>query len=349
MVTKRVFAIFQAIMAAVCYGISIPLSKILLNKIEPLFLASLLYIGAGIGMLIVNFLRGKNISEAKITKKELPYTVAMVLLDIAAPIFLMVGLLTTTSSNASLINNFEIVTTTLIALIFFKEVVGRRMWIAIILITISTIILSVKDFSSLSFSVGSIFVLIACLCWGIENNCTRMLSLKDPLQIVIIKGLGSGFGALMVALIFSELSYNILYILLALLLGFVSYGLSIFFYIYAQRELGASRTSAYYAFAPFIGVGLSFLLLRESITPSFLVALLIMLIGTYLAAFEKHNHKHKHSYMEHDHRHNHSDEHHHHLHNINIDGEHTHMHIHENIEHTHNHTPDLHHTHDHKE
>ena len=200
----------------------------------------------------------------------------------------------TTSANASLLNNFEIVATSLIALLIFKGAIGKRMWIAISLITLSSLILSVEDLSSFSFSIGSIFVIIACLCWGSENNCTRMLSLKDPLQIVVVKGFGSGVMSLIIALTLKQYSTNLLYLSMALLLGFVSYGLSIYLYIIAQRELGAARTSAYYAVAPFIGVLLSIIIFGQQITISFIIALTIMIIGAYFAAFEHHKHSHSH-------------------------------------------------------
>lgn len=216
-------AVLLAIIAAACYGISAPVSKLLLVKLSPYFMAALLYLGAGFGILVVNAIKGKRTGEAKITKKEMPFTIGMIVLDIAAPIFLMLGLTTTTPANASLINNFEIAATAVIALALFKEAVGMRMWVAIGFITLSTIILSFEDFSSLSFSVGSLFVLIACVCWGLENNCTKMLSLKDPFQIVIVKGFGSGLGALMIAVAMSGITLDIGYIAIALILGFVAY------------------------------------------------------------------------------------------------------------------------------
>ena len=342
-------AIFMAILAAVCYGISAPVSKILLGELSPIFMASLLYLGAGAGMLIVNLLRGKKSErkEAKITRTELPYVAGMIILDIGAPIFLMIGLSLTTSANASLMNNFEIVATAVIALAIFKEAIGKRMWMAIFLITVSSMILSVEDFSTFSFSIGSIFVLLACVCWGFENNCTRMLSLKDPFEIVIIKGFGSGFGSLLIAAASSEIIFHGAYIACSLLLGFVSYGLSIFFYIRAQRELGAARTSAYYAASPFIGVFLSFVIFGQNLTLSFSVAAFIMAAGAYLAAFERHEHSHAHHELEHEHRHSHTDGHHTHIHDYPVESEHSHPHIHEEMVHTHAHTPDLHHTHGH--
>lgn len=132
----------------------------------------------------------------------------------------MLGLTMTSAANVSLLNNFEIVATSLIALLIFKEPIGKRLWVAIILITIASIILSVEDVSSLSFSFGSIFVLLATICWGLENNCTRKLSLKDPIQVVIIKGFGSGIGSLLIALTLGEKINNISYLIVALILGF---------------------------------------------------------------------------------------------------------------------------------
>ena len=147
-------------------------------------------------------------------------------------------------------------------------------------------ILSFEHTDSLSFSHGSLFVLLSCVCWGFENNCTRKLSSKNPLEIVIVKGFGSGTGSLLIALIRREHLTDYSCLFPALLLGFVAYGLSILFYIYAQRGLGAAKTSTYYAVSPFIGTLLSLLLFREIPSCSFFIALLFMLAGTWLANSE---------------------------------------------------------------
>jgi len=276
-------AIFYAVLAAALYALNAPISKLLLVQIPSTMMAGLLYLGAGIGMFLMEKLH-KNKQEQPLTKKELPFTIAMVVLDIAAPIFLMVGLTKCSAANASLLNNFEIVATSLIALVIFKEAVGKRLWFAIVLVTISSILLSFEDMSSLEFSWGSLFVLLACICWGFENNCTRMLSSKNPAQIVIIKGFGSGLGALVLSLIVGERYFHFGYIVLALLLGFVAYGLSIYFYIYAQRDLGAAKTSTYYAISPFIGAVLSLIIFTELPSVVFIIALAIMAMGTYFAS-----------------------------------------------------------------
>ena len=273
-------------LAAGLYALNAPISKLLLEDISPAVMAALLYLGAGAGMLLLGWIRrglGRGGAERHLTRKDLPYTVGMIVLDIAAPILLMMGLQTTTSANVSLLNNFEIVATSLIAWILFREAISRRLWLAIGLITLSSMILSFEDASSLDFSVGSLYVLLACVCWGFENNCTRMLSQSDPLEIVVVKGFGSGIGSLVIALGMGEPLPGPGSGMLALLVGFVAYGLSIFFYVYAQRKLGAARTSAYYAVAPFIGVALSLAIFRELPAPSFWAALALMLWGAYLA------------------------------------------------------------------
>ena len=174
-----------------------------------------------------------------------------------------------------------------------------------------------------------------------------MLSLKDPLQIVIVKGFGSGLGSLIICFLVKAYSFNLFYMASALVLGFVAYGMSIFLYIMAQRELGAARTSAFYATAPFIGVIISWMVLKEPVTLSFMTALVIMLIGTYFAVTEDHQHDHVHLTETHDHKHNHLDGHHNHQHDFEIIGEHTHEHTHEPLKHSHTHLPDLHHRHSH--
>ena len=282
---KTSAAIFSAILAAALYALNTPASKLLLQHVSPSMMAALLYLGAGLGMLAMGLIRnaaGKPPAEQKLSRKDAPYVIGMIVLDILAPIFLMIGISRTTAENASLLNNFEIVATSLIALLVFKEKISRRLWIAIGLIVLSSALLTVEDAASLQFSLGSVFVLLACCCWGMENNCTRMLSQSDPQEIVIVKGLGSGSGALIVALLTGESFPAWGYVPFALMLGFVAYGLSIYFYVYAQRYLGAARTSAYYAVAPFIGVLLSLVIFREWPGWLFFAALMVMIAATVL-------------------------------------------------------------------
>lgn len=282
---KHHTAIAAAILAAALYALNAPLSKLLLADVPPMMMAAFLYLGAGLGMFILSLARrasGHPSTEKHLSRRDLPYTLGMIVLDILAPIFLMIGLMRTTSANASLLNNFEIVATSLIALLIFKERISKRLWLAIGLIVLSSVLLTLEDTTSLQFSLGSVFVLLACICWGMENNCTRMLSSSDPQEIVVVKGLGSGTGAFIVALLSGEVLPLLSRIPMVLLLGFVAYGLSIYFYVRAQRSLGAARTSAYYAIAPFIGVLLSLVIFRQWPGMLFFAALGIMIAATVL-------------------------------------------------------------------
>lgn len=273
--------------AALFYALNVPCSKILLDYVAPTFMAAFLYLGAGMGVGIMYLFRRKTESrEERLDKKDLPYTLGMVLLDIIAPIFLMIGVSIGTSSNASLLGNFEIVATTVIALFIFKEKVSKKLWAAIVFITLSSIILSFDGSGSFEFSVGSLFVIGATMCWGLENNCTRSISDKSTYQIVTVKGFFSGTGSLIVAMILGESFPNIVYILFILMLGFIAYGLSIFTYIRAQKTLGAAKTSAYYAVAPFIGAFLSFVLLHDKLSAGYITALFIMIVGTAFVVWD---------------------------------------------------------------
>ena len=279
---KKYTATLFAILAAALYAINFPVSKILLNQVSPTMMAAFLYLGAGLGLLIYSFFTKKNEKNEPLTKEDLPYTIGMIVLDIAAPILLMLGLQQTNSANASLLNNFEIVATSLIAFFIFKEAISKKLGFAIILVTIASIALSFEGKGSFDFNVGSLFVLGAASCWGLENNCTRMLSSKSSVQITTIKGIFSGLGSLIVAFLVGEHIPGILWMLAVLVLGFISYGLSINFYIKAQKDLGAAKTSAYYAISPFLGVAFGMLLLQERPGIQFYVGLVIMIIATVL-------------------------------------------------------------------
>ena len=280
----KYIAMLYAILAAALYAINVPISKVLLHYIEPTMMASFLYLGAGLGLFLYGMFQkkmNKNENRDSLTTKELPYTIAMIVLDILAPILLMLGITMTNSANVSLLNNFEIVATSIIALVIFKEVISKRLWLAILLVTIASVILTFEGVGSFTFNRGSLLVLGACLCWGFENNCTKMISHKNSVEIVVIKGTFSGLGSLIVALILGETIPAIHWLLVVLSLGFVSYGLSIHFYIMAQKELGAAKTSAYYSIAPFLGVAFSMLLLSEKPDVRFYMALVMMIISTY--------------------------------------------------------------------
>ena len=282
--------IFCAVLAAVLYAVNAPFSKQLLRSLPPTLTAGFLYLGAGAGMALIALIRRIRKTagrESKLTRAELPYTVAMIVLDIAAPVCLMFGLRSTPAASAALLNNFEIVATALIAWVVFRERIRVRLWLGILCVTAACALLSLENLQGMHFSKGSLLVLLAAVCWGLENNCTRKLSDKDPMEIVLLKGLFSGAGSLITGLCIGERVALWSDVPAALALGFVAYGLSIFFYVYAQRKLGAARTSTFYALAPFVSVFLSLALFREKPGYAFPAALALMALGTWLSACEK--------------------------------------------------------------
>ena len=341
-------ATFYAILAAALYAINIPVSKLLLSSVEPAMMAAFLYLGAGFGLLLWGVFAGERESGEPLTRAELPYTLGMILLDIAAPILLMWGLGRTNSANASLLNNFEIVATSAIAFFAFREKLSKRLLLAIGLVTVASITLSFEGAGSFRFNSGSLLVLGAACCWGLENNCTRMLSTKSSVRITTIKGIFSGLGSLLVARITGERFPAPGAAAAVLVLGFVAYGLSINFYIRAQKDLGAAKTSAYYSIAPFLGVVFGVVLLGERPGVQFYVGLAIMVAATVLMVRDtiKLQHTHEHSHT-HTHEHIHGDVVHTH--------EHTHVHIHTHIHgadesaHTHSHDRPEDHDHSHGE
>ena len=277
----RKFAVLLAVLAALLYGLSMPFSKLLLAELSPYWMSSALYLGAGIGMfLLIMMDRNPSIKHFHFQRRDWKYIGVMIALDILAPILLMTGLLSTPASTAALLNNFEIVFTAFIASLFFHEKIGRWMRLAIAIIVVAGMVLSMEDWNTLRFTLGSLWIALATLSWGLENNMTRQLAHHDARHVVIFKGLGSGLGAWLVAIILRDAMVSPTYYGYALGLGFVSYGLSLVCYITAQRYLGAARTSAHYAVAPFAGALFSFIFLGEALTWNFVIGALMMAAAT---------------------------------------------------------------------
>lgn len=346
--------VIRALMAALLFGSSAPVSKLLLGSIEPLPLAAFLYLGSGLGLLIFKVLqrarKGNTQFEAGIKKEDVKWLAGTLLAGgVAAPVILMLSLKATSAATASLLLNFESVATALLAGLIFKEAVGRRVWAAVALITAACILLSWDVGGSFGISLGAAGIAAACALWGLDNNLTRNISAKDPVSIVMIKGLGAGSVSLMLALAAGSRLPDIITILEAMVLGFLLYGLSIVLFILAMRSLGSARTSAYFGAAPFAGAVISLLMFPESPNVMFYISIPVMVLGAILLLKERHSHMHIHEPITHEHRHSHTDGHHNHTH----EGQeaslvHSHIHEHERIEHSHEHAPDIDHRHGHK-
>ncbi|MCX5800059.1 MAG: EamA family transporter [Candidatus Eisenbacteria bacterium] len=350
----RTKAQLYALLAAALFGASAPFAKLLLRSLQPLQLSGLLYLGSGLGLLLFRlsqrFLAGPDRRQAALRRDDVGWLVGAVICGgLLAPAVLMYSLSSTPAAVASLLLNFEAVSTTFIAAVFFKEQAGRRLWLAVAVITIGSLILTVDRGAALGLSFGSLGVLTACFLWGIDNNLTRHISGKDPVMIVVIKGLGAGSFAL--ALSFwtgsSLTSYSTAF--LAMLLGCLSYGVSLLLFILALRDLGSSRASALFGTAPFLGALVSFITFRYLPSVQFLISVPVMLLGAFLLLRESHGHLHLHTNVLHEHPHTH-DEHHGHTHDDSVERSserHSHAHKHETLQHEHAHVPDIHHRHEH--
>ena len=357
MTWRRVYPIIQALLAAALFGVSTPLSKALLEGIRPIPLAAFLYLGSALGAMAwygVQRLRNQEIeTEASLSRIDLPWLAGALLAGgVAAPVVLMFSLDATPASTASLLLNFEGVATTLIAAALFREAIGRRIWWAIGLVTLASILLSWNPQGRFGVSFGALGVLLACILWGLDNNLTRHISAKNPVTIVAIKGFGAGLFSLLLALLTSSPFPTLLNVGGAMLLGSVSYGLSIVLFVLALRNLGAARTSALFGSAPFIGSLLSFAIFHEVPGIRFIFSFLTMMGGVVLLVGEGHAHQHRHTPLAHEHSHRHDDEHHEHDHAVDeipADSTHSHWHEHEETEHSHPHTPDIHHRHEHSD
>lgn len=337
--------ILQALLAALFFGASAPIAKLLLGDVPPVLMAAFLYLGSGTGISLIKLYQRltRNQKEAGIRRPDMGWLAGAIISGgILAPIILMISLQNTPASTASLLLNFEGVGTTLIALFFFRESISRRALGAILIITLASIFLSTDFSSGFGLSLGAVGVIGACVLWGVDNNFTRNISAKDPLTIVAWKGLVAGSFSLLLGLGLGQQLPDFGLILRILLLGFISYGLSTMLFIYSMRGLGAARTSALYGTAPLAGVILSILIFRDPLTPLFLLAAVLMVAGAYLLANEEHAHFHIHMPVIHEHRHSHDEF---HIHDGHAET-HSHEHEHPHTEHEHGHMPDIHHRHD---
>jgi len=340
------------ILSAALFGISPPIAKLLVKNIPPVALAGFLYLGAFLGLSSYSIVRKvvstQSMRSAGLTRKDLPWLFGAILSGgVIAPICLMFGLSRISGFTTSLLLNLEGVFTAVIAVMFFKENAGKRLWLALTCMTLAGVFLT-WDSSQGKFSLaGPLLVTLSMVCWGIDNNLTRNISTSNPIQIACVKGFVSGLASLSLAYAFGMgVGWN-LSILYALILGSFSYGISLVFFIKALEGLGSFRTGVFFSLAPFIGAGVSLVLLREWIGWVMFPATILTAAGVWLITTEKHSHRHAHQEMVHNHLHDHEDMHHDHEHEVVIEGPHAHEHRHPEMVHTHAHWPDSHHRHEH--
>jgi drug/metabolite transporter (DMT)-like permease len=360
-----------ALLAAVLFGASTPLAKFLLGRTSPVLLAGLLYLGSGAGLSVVHGLRSAlrrrspffvrrpspapddagsvGPGEAPLRRADLPWLAGAVFFGgVAGPVLLMLGLRATPASTASLLLNLEGVFTALLAWYAFHENFDRRIAVGMAAIVAGGALLSWQGRPAVGLPWGALAIAGACACWGIDNNLTQKVSAGDPLQVAAIKGAVAGSVNLVLALILGAALPPAGVVLIAGLIGFLGYGLSLVLFVFALRHIGTARTGAYFSLAPFVGAAVSLVWLREPVGSMFVAAAALMGVGIWLHLSERHEHEHSHPAMVHEHRHVH-DEHHQHDHPPGVDPRepHSHPHAHPPLTHRHPHFPDIHHRHGH--
>ena len=347
-------AVVFALLSAALFGVSTPAAKALLGTMDPSVLAGLLYCGAGIGVAILRriakpLLASRAPIEEPLGRADMPWLAgAIVAGGIVGPLLLMAGLSRTDAAAASLLLTLEGVATAVLAWFVFHENFDRRIALGMACLVAGAIVLSWTGKPTLSGLIGPLAIAGACVAWGLDNNLTRKVSLADPLQIVELKGLIAGpFNLALGLWAGASLPAGPL-LLIAGMVGFLGYGLSLVLFVLALRHLGTARTGAYFSTAPFLGTAAAIMVLHDPITIQLVAAGLLMTLGVFLHLTENHDHEHGHQPMEHAHPHTH-DEHHQHAHGPDEPpGEpHTHLHRHNPIRHSHPHVPDMHHTHRH--
>lgn len=342
----------MALASALLFGASTPFAKVLLGTTDPWMLAGLLYLGSGIGLFVVRIARRASFmdqGEVALRGKDWPWLGGAALAGgVVGPLLLMAGLALTPASAASLLLTLEGVFTALLAWIVFREHFHWRIALGMVVISMGALSLAWTGSITLAGLAGPLLIAGACLAWAIDNNLTRKVSLSDPLQIAMIKGLAAGSTNLVLSVANGASLPTATVIVLSALAGFIGYGISLVLFVVALRHIGTARTGAYFSTAPFVGAAIAILALGEPITAQIVGAAALMGFGVWLHLTEEHGHEHRHERLAHAHRHRHDEHHQHERDSRDPPGEpHTHRHVHKPIEHSHPHYPDAHHEHSH--
>ena len=335
-----------ALLAAVLFGISTPLVQRYGHGLGSLSTAALLYAGAA---LVGALLRQPVQREARLRRADAPRLVWMALFGaVAGPVALAWGLQHTSGTSASLMLTLEAVFTAVLARLWYHETLDRRVTLAMALLTLGGMLLLLDRAGSGGGQIGGLLaVTLATAAWGVDNSLSRALAARDPGQVVMFKG---GLGALattLLAVAFGEPLPDLGAALALFAIGASGYGLSLRFYLLAQRAFGAARTGSVFAFAPFVGAALAVALGDRSGSAWLFGGAALMLLGIALHLAERHAHEHVHEPMAHEHAHRHDDGHHTHTHEPMPLGLHSHAHQHMAMRHAHTHVPDEHHAHSH--
>jgi drug/metabolite transporter (DMT)-like permease len=335
-----------ALVAAVLFGTSTPLVQKFGSGVSAFATAALLYAGAAVAGAL---LRRRVEREARVVRGDFPRLLAMAAAGaVVGPVALAWGLQRTSGTSASLMLTLEALFTAVLAWQLYRETMGRRVWAAMVLLLAGGILLVLDQAHDGGARLwGLLAVLVATAAWGLDNTLSRTLAERDPGQVVLAKAMLGATATTLLAVGSGEPLPAPGAAVGLFAVGATGYGLSLRFYLLAQRAFGAARTGSVFAFAPFIGAALAVALGDQSTSWLMAAGCALMLAGVVLHLAESHGHEHGHDVMEHEHAHRHDDGHHDHVHVPMPAGAHSHWHRHEPLRHVHPHVPDAHHTHRH--
>jgi drug/metabolite transporter (DMT)-like permease len=329
-------------LAAVLFGVTVPLAARVADDVNAPLLAGLLYVGAALAVLPFAVQGGSAVGVVRRGGRSL--VVAVAAGGFLGPLLLAAGLSRTPGATASLLLNFELVATVALAAMFFGEHIGRRIAMGSALVAVAGITLGWSGAPDLR--LGAVLVVGACICWGVDNCVTADLDTIAPHEITLTKGAVAGTTNLLLGIAIAGALPPMGIALGVLALGAVGYGASITLWVRGAQRLGAARGQLIFSAAPFVGALVAWSLLGEPVEPNQVIALILALGGVSLVVGSGHEHEHRHAPMEHTHEHEH-DSHHQHHRPPQSGVRHTHSHRHEPLVHAHPHVPDLHHRHEH--
>src|SRR5216117_3874014 len=317
---RQARARIEVLLGALAFAASVPASKVLLRDFQPLALSGGLYLSAGLFCTVLLALesRRSRAPASRLQGQDWRWLGAAIAAGgVLGPLALFYGLRWTSGYVVGLLLNFEAVFTVGLGALFSAERVGKRGMGGILLIIGGAILLSGigQTDAGATRPLVALLVIAACACWGLDNNLTQRISLRDARYIVAIKGLVGGAVSLGLAFLFGQAGGwpDVKSVLAVALVGSISYGLSIVLFIRGLRELGIVHTGALFASAPGFAALLSWVFLHEAMHPAALLALTGMTGGAILLSTDVHEHEHAHEAVEHAHEHEH-DEHHQHEH-----------------------------------
>ena len=345
LIKKNIYPILLAILSAVLFGIATPINKLLLNDMNPFSLAGFLYLGASIGLFPIVLSRKELLYVFKLNRSNVNRLFGAVILGgIMGPILILFGLKFASAASVSLWLNLELVATSVLGFLFFKDYLGRKGWIGVFIALASGVLLTINEGNSGILS--AILVALACICWGFDNHFTSLIDGISAVQSTFIKGFFAGIINISIGFFILNSPLSFKFIIYGIILGSISYGISIVLYIISAQKLGAIRSQIIFSSAPFFGVFFAVIFLSETITILQIISFILLIFSITLLAFEKHEHLHEHDKIEHTHLHNHDDFHHDHKHEEKTPF-HEHLHLHKSTAHSHPHWPDIHHRHKH--